>query len=229
MHITDGVLHPAVLVGGYALGGALAAWGARRMAPEDYPRVGLLTAGFFVAGLLRIPLAQTSVHLILSGLMGAALGRRCLPALFVGLLLQALLLAHGGVSAVGVNLLIMGLPACLAGGVFRWSLRRVPGAADGAVAAAGFACGSLAIVGSGMLLFVTLAFLPLQANAVRDAYRVLAWAALALHVPVMLIEGVLTAFIATAVRRAAPEFLNLPPPMGSVAAETATMEAGHVR
>ncbi len=74
---------------------ALAVW---RVREEDIPRIGVLTAAFFVGSSIHIKLAvlPTSVHLILNGLVGVVLGRRAPLAIAVGLLLQYLLLAHGG-------------------------------------------------------------------------------------------------------------------------------------
>jgi len=124
MHISDGVLAPSVLVAGYAAGGALACVGLWHIRDRDYPLVGVMTAAFFVAGLLRVPVPPTSVHLTLNSLLGVVLGVRCFPAMLVALLLQALLLHQGGVTTLGVNLVMMAVPGYLAGQCVRWGLRR---------------------------------------------------------------------------------------------------------
>src|ERR1043166_5046965 len=94
----------------------LAAW---RLHQDEIPRIALLTAAFFVASSMHVPLPGTSVHLILNGLVGVMLGWRAALALFVGLTLQAILIGHGGYFALGVNTCIMTVPALLAWGMFR--------------------------------------------------------------------------------------------------------------
>jgi len=114
VHISDGVLAWPWLIGGFAVAALLLAWGARRIADEEIPRIGLLTAGFFVASLIHVRLGPTSVHLLLNGLVGVVLGSRAVLAVAVGLFLQAFLLAHGGYTTLGVNCCIMAAPALLA-------------------------------------------------------------------------------------------------------------------
>jgi len=123
MHISDGVLHPATLGVGFAAAGALAAWGLRKIEDSDYPRVGIMTAGFFVASLIHIKVPPTSVHLTLNSLVGIALGAKCFPAIMVALFLQAALLGHGGLSVVGVNTVMMAVPGFFAGMLMRRGLR----------------------------------------------------------------------------------------------------------
>jgi len=124
MHISDGVLHPVTLAGGFAVGGALAAWGLRKIEDRDYSRVGLMTAAFFAASLIHVPVPPTSVHLTLNSVVGVALGLRCFPAIMMALLLQALLLKHGGVTTLGVNTVVMAVPGFLAGSLMRWGLAK---------------------------------------------------------------------------------------------------------
>ncbi len=130
MHISDGILAPSVLVGGFVVGGGLAVAGLWRMRDREYPLVGIMTASFFVASLLGVPMPPTSVHLTLNSLVGITLGRRCFPAIFVALLLQAVLLGHGGITTLGVNTVMMpsGLSCgrLLRVGVARGGSGRVP-------------------------------------------------------------------------------------------------------
>ena len=56
-------------------------------------------------------MAGASVHLGLWGLLGVVLGRRAFPAVFAALAFQALFLGHGGVLALGVNVVNMALGA----------------------------------------------------------------------------------------------------------------------
>jgi len=74
MHIVDGALSAPVLAGGAALAVAGVAYGLRRMDYDRLPQVGVLSAAFFVASYIHLPLGFSSVHLILNGLIGLALG-----------------------------------------------------------------------------------------------------------------------------------------------------------
>jgi cobalt/nickel transport system permease protein len=114
VHIADGVLDRPWLVGGAIVAAALALAGAWRMREEETSRVALLTAAFFVASQLHLPAGPTTVHLLLNGLVGVLLGWRAALAIPIGLLLQATLLGHGGLSALGVNCCVQVIPALLA-------------------------------------------------------------------------------------------------------------------
>jgi cobalt/nickel transport system permease protein len=119
VHISDNVLATEWWVGGFAVAGLLAALGAWRVRDDEIPRVALLTAAFFVASSFHIRVGPTSVHLLLNGLVGVLLGLRAGLAIPVGLLLQYLLLQHGGISTLGVNSCVLTLPALGAWLLFR--------------------------------------------------------------------------------------------------------------
>jgi cobalt/nickel transport system permease protein len=125
VHISDGVLAPAWLAGGFVVAAVLAIIGSWRIRDEEIPRVALMTAAFFVASLLHVRVGPTSVHLLLGGLVGVVLGVRAALAIPVGLFLQAALLGHGGFGSLGVNSCVMVLPALLAWQLFGL-LRRLP-------------------------------------------------------------------------------------------------------
>lgn len=118
VHISDGVLAPAWLAGGFVLAGLLALVGSCRLRDEEIAKVALMTAAFFVASLLHVRVGPTSVHLLLNGLVGVVLGLRAALAIPIGLFLQAALLGHGGFSSLGVNSCILVLPALLAWQLF---------------------------------------------------------------------------------------------------------------
>jgi cobalt/nickel transport system permease protein len=127
VHIGDGFLRWPWLLGGFGIAGLLVVAGAWRVRDEELPRVAVLTAAFFVASLIHVPVpAGPKTHLLLNGLLGVILGRRALLAIPVGLSLQAALFQHGGWTALGVNSCVMALPALLAWLLFA-GLRRAPG------------------------------------------------------------------------------------------------------
>lgn len=118
MHISDGVLPPQIWLGGYLVAGASAAVVLRRFDERRLPQVAVLTSLFFVCSLIQIPLGVTSVHLLLTGLLGIVLGWLSVPALLVALFFQTVLLGHGGLTTIGVNTVIMGAGALVSRGVF---------------------------------------------------------------------------------------------------------------
>src|SRR5436190_9636815 len=119
VHISYGVLTTPWIVGGFVLAALLLFIATRRLHDEEIPRIAILTAAFFVASLIHIRVGPTSIHLLLSGLVGVVLGRRAPLAIFVGLLLQVILIQHGGYWTLGVNTCVMAVPALLSWGAFR--------------------------------------------------------------------------------------------------------------
>lgn len=113
MHISEGVLSPAILSGGYILTAVGTCFGLRK---TDYSRLtttAVLASVFFVASLIHVPLGPGSAHLILNGLLGLFLGWAVFPALLVALLLQAVLFRYGGIAVLGVNTFDMAFPAVM--------------------------------------------------------------------------------------------------------------------
>ena len=111
MHISEGVLSTPVLLSGAALTVVGTAIGLKKMDYDRIPQVAVLSAAFFVASLIHVPIGPSSVHLILNGLLGLLLGWAAFPAILVGLALQALLFQYGGLIVLGVNTFNMAMPA----------------------------------------------------------------------------------------------------------------------
>lgn len=200
MHISEGVLSGPVLVTGGLLAAGLTAQGLRRLTPERVVRVGLLAAVFYVASLVHVPVGPASAHLVLNGLLGLLLGWAAVPAIMVALLLQAIMFGFGGLTTLGVNTVVMAAPAVACGLGFRPLLR-----AEGSrFAVWAFACGCLAVVGSGLLAAAALA---LSGEEFLPAAGLL----VAANLPVAVAEGVITAFLAGFLRRAKPRLLGLEP------------------
>ncbi len=123
MHIPDGFLPPSVAIAGYAVTGgvtwySLCQINREKNSQEKIPKASLLTAAFFLASLIHIPVPPGSIHLVLNGLMGVVLGYYAFPAILIGLFFQAVMFQHGGLSTLGVNAAIMGIPALLAHYIF---------------------------------------------------------------------------------------------------------------
>jgi cobalt/nickel transport system permease protein len=127
VHLPDGgILTPTWLAGGFIVAGLMALAGSWRIRDEEIPRVALLTAAFFVATLIHVPVpAGPRAHLLVNGLLGIVLGPRAALAIPLGLFLQAALFGHGGFTTLGVNSCVMGIPALLAWLMFA-GFQRIP-------------------------------------------------------------------------------------------------------
>lgn len=202
MHISEGVLSLPVLAGGAVLALAGLAPALHRLPWQRIMTVGVLSAGFFTASLIHIPLGPGNVHLILNGLLGAILGLSAIPAIAVALILQAVLFQFGGLTSLGVNICIMAFPAVLCGVLFRkWFLVK------GARPWAAFACGFCAVLLSGLLCALALA---LSGENFINA----AWTLFLAHVPVMVLEGFVSMAIVSYLANVLPELLELNKPSG---------------
>jgi cobalt/nickel transport system permease protein len=198
VHISEGVLSGPVLITGAVLAAGGVAAGLKRMEPERVPAVALLASAFFVASLIHVPLGPGSVHLVLNGLAGLILGWAAFPALLVGLALQAVLFQFGGLTTLGVNTFSMAFPAVLVSYVFR------PFAGSGRQAlvfSAGAICGALSVLASGLLIAACLVF-------TGEHFWEVAQLTVVAHLPVMLVEGVLTGFCVIFLRKVKPEMLG---------------------
>jgi len=211
MHVPDGVLPIAVSAAGYATAGAATWYSLRKInqkenPQEDVPKASLLTAAFFVASWIHIPIPPTSAHLVLNGLLGAVLGYYAFPAILIGLFFQAVMFQHGGLATLGVNATIMGLPALLAYFIFR--LRNIVGR-DSRMWTGLF--GSLAGasgIGVSVVIFSVLLITFIPAHIDAEVERASIWALSLSHVPLIIIESVFTALVVLFLHRVKPELLN---------------------
>lgn len=213
MHIPDGILPVSVALGGYAAAGGMTWFSLNRIKKkfknprELIPRASLLTAAFFVASLIHVPVPPTSVHLILSGLMGVILGWFAFPAILVGLFFQAVMFQHGGLTTMGINACLMGIPALLAGVLFR--TRRYLGAdrrvINGLLAFLGsFLAMMLGALAAALFLIYTI---PAQLDVAAERAAIITLAGA--HLPVALLEGVFTAMVVLFLLRVKPDLLEM--------------------
>ncbi|WP_297942045.1 cobalt transporter CbiM [uncultured Campylobacter sp.] len=117
MHISEGVLSAPVLLAGWAVTAPAVAAILWRVRQSEIPRIACFSALFFVASFVHLPVGVSSMHLMLSGLVGAFLGSRAILAIFVALFLQGVFFGFGGLSVLGVNTAVISFPAVL-GGLF---------------------------------------------------------------------------------------------------------------
>ncbi len=197
MHISEGVLSGPVLAVGWGLTVAGVGIGLRRLSGEHLAKAGILAAAFYVASLIHVPIGPSSVHLVLSGLLGLLLGWAAVPAILVGLLLQAIMFQYGGLVVLGVNTVIMAAPAVACRILFGRLVRR--GGTAGAVGA--FACGAGSVLGGAVLAGLALAL-------TGEAFVTVAWTIVAAHIPVMIVEGFIALFTVNFLARVKPEMLQ---------------------
>lgn len=196
-HIPDGVLSAPVLITGAVVSTGLLAVALGRLDYERLPQTAVLSAAFFVASLISVPLGPSSVHLLLNGLMGLLLGWMAVPALFVALLLQAAFFGFGGVVVLGVNTMNMAVPALICAATLRPLLRH-------ASARAVFWIGALA-GGAGVLL--TAASVALSLGLSGEAFLPAAKAVTLIYVPLVVVEALITGTILSFLCRVAPELV----------------------
>lgn len=197
VHLSDGVLADPVWAGGFVAAAVLVLASLVAVREDDIPRVGVMTAAFFVASLVYLPLGPTRAHLLLNGLLAVILGPRCGVAIAVGLALQALLFAHGGLTAVGVNVCVYTWPAMLAGLLFR-PARRARLLPDFPLGATFGALTASATVG--------LNYLALRYGGQED-WDVLPAVVLAAHLPLIAVEAVGVGFAVLYIGKVKPEWL----------------------
>jgi cobalt/nickel transport system permease protein len=198
VHISDGILSLPTSIGGYAIAVGISALSVRKMRMDEVPKVSVVTAVFFAASLIHIPIGPTSVHLILNGLAGVILGWSAFVSIFFGLALQSILLQHGGITAIGVNACVMGLPAFAAYGIFRARLLtrvKYREAAFGAIA------GAAAVLLAAMLLALVLI-------TTGEEFLPIAKLAALAHIPVIVVEGIIVGFCTAFLARVKPEILE---------------------
>jgi cobalt/nickel transport system permease protein len=195
MHIVDGALSNPVLLGGAALAVGGIAMGLKKLPLERIPAAGVLSASFFVASLIHVPIGPSSVHLILNGLAGLVLGWAAFPALFVGLLLQAVFFGFGGLTVLGVNAINIAGPAVLAGLIFGHLVARgspMQGAIWGGI-------------GGGFAIAVTTLAVAFSLALSGDEFIPAAKLVFVAHIPVIIIEALLSGAAIFLARRVKPE------------------------
>ncbi|MEO0407946.1 MAG: cobalt transporter CbiM [Cyanobacteria bacterium P01_A01_bin.135] len=213
MHIPDGILPAQICAAGYAITAPVTWYSLRKLNRQADPTAGipkasLLTAAFFVASSIHIPIPPASVHLVLNGLLGAVLGYYAFPAILVGLFFQAVLLGHGGLTTLGINAVMIGVPALVAYNLFtlRHQLRRTVSdrLADGLC---GFLAGAVGL-GLAALIFFALIITTIPAGFDQVVEQRAIYGLTLAHIPLALIEGSFTAMLVTFLQRAKPEVLQ---------------------
>jgi cobalt/nickel transport system permease protein len=207
MHIPDGFLDSKTA----AATGVLAATGlsvalrqARlRLPSRRVPLLGLAAAFVFAAQMINFPVAGgTSGHLIGGVLVAVLLGPS--PAIIVlsaVLIVQCLMFADGGLSALGANILNMGVLGAVGGWAIYSAVSRMVKGLFGCVLAAAFAAWCSTVLAS-------IACAGELAVSRTVGWSVVLPAMVGIHIFIGIGEGLITALVLVAIARARPELLR---------------------
>lgn len=214
MHIPDGFVPPSICIAGYAISGGVTWYSLREIKRDrdpqaSIPKSALFTAVFFIASLIHIPAPPplTSFHLVLNGMMGTLLGYYAFLAIPIGLFFQAVMFQHGGMSTLGINAVIMGLPAIVAYYVFR--LRsRLPRKQQFWTKALAFISGASAVLLSATL-FAAIAIGTISPELNAATERTAIYLSLGSYLIQALVEGTFTVMIVSFLEKVKPELLQV--------------------
>jgi cobalt/nickel transport system permease protein len=213
MHISEGILPFNWAALWFAVAAPFVALGVRQLntlARNDLsvkPLVGLMAAVVFIVSCMPIPVptAGTCSHPCGTGLAAVLVGPLVSVVITtVALLIQALFLAHGGLSTLGADIVSMGVVGSFAGWLTFRGLRRL----GASLAVAAFAAGLLTDWATYLTTSVELAagirgtapFWPLLAKIVI--------AFIPTQLPLGILEGAMTAGMVVLLQKKRPDLLS---------------------
>jgi cobalt/nickel transport system permease protein len=207
MHVPDGFFNAATSVGaGVVSAGTIAVSlkkAAAQLTERLVPLTGLVAAFIFVLQMLNFPVANgTSGHLLggalAAVLVGPWIGCVCIA---VVLLVQGLLFADGGLTAYGLNVLLIAIiPTFIAWGVFKAARSFLPATRGSVVAAS--SVGALVSVPVAAAAF---AVLFAAGGSVDLSFGSVLAAMVGVHVLIGVGEAVITGAVVSAVVAARPD------------------------
>lgn len=209
MHIPDGFIDaPVSFVAGVvaiALVALCLRMSARTLDDRQIPLCGLAAAFVFAVQMLNFPVASgTSGHL-LGGVLAAVLvgpwaGALCVTVVLV---VQAMLFADGGLSALGLNVINMAMLGAFAGYALFVVVRTVlPASRSGVVVSSGLAAFVAPVLAA---IAFTLEY-AIGGNDVASVATV-GWAMIGVHALIGIGEGVITALTVSAVMSSRPDLV----------------------
>ncbi len=211
MHISEGILPPKWAGVWYAAAAAFAYKGVREIerkaseVPGYKPLLGMTAAFVFVVSSLPIPvpIAGTCSHPAGTGLAAILLGP--FPSAVVTsvvLLLQALFMAHGGLTTLGANIMSMGVAGSFAGfAAYRLAKRRL------GIAPAAFLAGFAADIATYATTSVELGLGIHGSKPAAEAIMKIALAFVPTQLPLAILEGVFTAGVVAYVHKHRPDIM----------------------
>ncbi len=209
MHIPDGFIDApvsAIAAVIAAVGIVICLRGARRQLDErTAPLAGLIAVFVFAMQMINFPVAAgTSGHL-LGGALAAILVGPYAGALAVSvvILVQGLLFADGGLSAIGLNIINMGLITAVAGWFVFRAVVKVAGISRPAILGAAFAAGLVSVPVSALAFVLEYAL----GGTGTVPVGTVTIAMVGVHILIGLGEGIITALTVGAVYLTRPDLV----------------------
>jgi len=212
MHISEGILPFNWALFWFVIAVPFMAWGLHRLKKLSSvdisikPFVGLMAAVVFIISCMPVPvpIAGTCSHPSGTGISGILVG----PAISiliaaVALLIQALFLAHGGLSTWGANIVSMGVMGSFAGFLTFKLLRSV----KVNIAVSGFIAGLLANWATYLTTSVTLALGIRGDSPFMPLFSKILIAFIPTQLPLGILEGAMTAGIVVLLYKKRPDLL----------------------
>lgn len=196
MHISDGILSSEVAIATSIISMGFLAYSLIGLKNKNIAVASAMSALFFIASFVHIPLGPTQIHLVLIGIIGILLGRAIFLAIFIALLLQATLLGYGGLTSLGANLLIMALPGFIIylmvkGKLLNFLNEKIKY----------FIIGFLSVFFATIILCTILIF-------AKEEYLYAAYTIILANIPAMIIEGLVTLFLINYLKKSIPDLLK---------------------
>jgi cobalt/nickel transport system permease protein len=208
MHIPDGFLSPPVAVAtGIASAAAIAL--ALNKSRENFglrqaPIMGLTTAFVFAAQMINFPVAGgTSGHLLGGTLASAVLGNPWAATLAMStvFIIQSVLFADGGITALGANIFNMGLVGIWVGWWLLQPLQRLLGGSRNRLPLAAGIAAALSVVAASICCTIALAI------SGTVALNLALPAMVGVHILIGIGEGLITGGVLTYLVKVRPDLL----------------------
>lgn len=215
MHMSDGIVNAPIsavfgLVAAAGLGYSLIRARAGRSADLDdrtAPMAGLVAAFIFAVQMINFPILPGVSGHLLGGALAAILVGPWLGALCVGIVLvvQALLFADGGLTALGTNITNMALVGTWVGFAVAVALRRLAISGRGGLLAVAFISAWVNTVVASLAFVVEYAI----GGAGGASLTTVAVTVVAFHALIGIGEGIITTLTVSAVASARPDLVYL--------------------
>jgi cobalt/nickel transport system permease protein len=211
MHMSDGLVNaPTAAAFGFvaAVGLAVAATRARADLDErTAPMAGLVTAFVFAVQMINFPILPGASGHLLGGalvaiLVGPWVGSLCVAIVLV---VQALLFADGGLTALGTNITNMALVGTFTGFAVAFALRRVAARSRAGLVATAFVAALVNTVVASLAFVLEYAIGGAGGASMGTVFALM----VGMHVLVGIGEGIITAATVAAVAAVRPDLVYL--------------------
>jgi len=211
MHISEGILPPteailtAILALPFVVIGLYSIYRLKKNNPLFVPLIGLIGAAVFVISAfpIPVPIAGTCSHPAGTGLAAIVLGPFVSTVVAcISLLIQALFMAHGGLTTLGANTLTMGVAGSFFGYLFYKFCRKLNLSIFISAFVAGFVADIVTYAATAVILAFALSpdFLP--------AIKEISIAFVPTQIPLGLLEGVITGYAVKYIHIHKPELME---------------------